>query len=532
MSPSRPISTIAPRTGDAENASPNRRHVIGLIGAGLAGLAAGPAFAQNGTPPSLIQATLGEGQRFSPAAVVELARTLSRKPFVPPPNDMPEGLGGLTYEQYIGIRALPSGRIWEGEGRGFVAEPLPRGFVFTNNVTLYTVEDEQVRRIGFDRSRFEFGKLPVPANGDLGFSGFRLSTSGGDRPGFDFSIVQGATFFRAVARGQNFGIVSRALTLKPAETRGEEFPIFRAFWLERPMAGSNALIVHGLIDSESTTGAVRMTFRPGDVTIVDVETTLFPRVALEHVGLGGMGATFVFGPNVRRATDDVRPAVYEAAGLQMLNGSGEWLWRPLNNPDTLQSSGFMDMNPRGFGLIQRQRDPAAFQDDDQRFESRPSLWIEPIGEWGPGAVQLLEIPNDSEVNDNILAYWRPKAPMAAASEVNLAYRQFWCWSPPDRPMLATVTTTRQGRGSGGRRRRFIVEFAGEGLGTPIEGLDAVLTSGPGAILNKKIWTYPDRKIVRVAFELDPGGENACELRLLLQAGAKPLSETWLYRWTP
>jgi glucans biosynthesis protein len=514
---------------------PNRRQVVGLIGSGLAALAAGarPAAAQSDKPVAIIQNALGDGQRFSPAAVTNLARTLARRPFVPPPNDVPEPFGAQNYEQYVGIKALPTARIWDGEGRGFVAEPLPRGFVFTTNVSLFTVDDGQVRLIAFDPARYDFGKINLPGNvGDLGFSGFRLSVTQGDKPPFEFAIVQGATFFRALARGQNFGIVARALALKPAEARGEEFPIFRAFWLERPSAGASALVVHGLVDSESVAGVVRMTFRPGDVTIVDVETTLFPRANLEHVGLGGMGASYLFGSNAKRNVDDVRPAVFEANGLQILNGQGEWLWRPLNNPDTLQVSAFLDANPRGFGLLQRMRDPATFQDDNQHFEARPSLWIEPIGEWAEGAVQLIEIPNDSEVNDNILAYWRPKAPMPAGSEVSIAYRQFWCWAPPERPALAAVTSTRQGRGSGGRRRRFVVEFTGENLGGTVPDLDAALTTSPGGVSAKKLWLYPERKIVRVAFELDPGGENACELRLLLQAGAKPLSETWLYRWTP
>jgi glucans biosynthesis protein len=517
------------------NPAATRRQAIGLIGTGLAAFAVGArsAAAQTDKPLAIIQNALGDGQRFSEAAVTDLARTLSRRPFVPQPNDMPEPFGAPNYEQYVGIKALPAARIWDGDNRGFVAEPLPRGFVFTTAVSLFTVEDGQVRRIAFDPAHYDFGKINVPGNvADLGFSGFRLSARQGDRPPFEFAIMQGATFLRALARGQNFGIVTRALTLKPAEARGEEFPIFRAFWLERPAPGATALVVHGLVDSESVTGALRMTFRPGDVTIVDVETTLFPRVNLEHVGLGGMGATYLFGTNAKRNADDVRPAVFEANGLQILNGKGEWLWRPLNNPDTLQISAFLDANPRGFGLLQRVRDPSAFQDDDQRFDQRPSLWIEPIGEWAEGAVQLIEIPNDSEINDNILAYWRPQAPMPAGGEVSFAYRQFWCWTPPERPALASVTSTRQGRGSGGRRRRFVVEFAGENLAATIPDLEAALTTSPGGISAKKVWCYPERKIVRIAFELDPGGESACELRLLLQAGAKPLSETWLYRWTP
>ncbi|WP_375457889.1 glucan biosynthesis protein [uncultured Enterovirga sp.] len=516
-------------------AQPGRREVVASLGAGwvAAALPAGSALAQANTPQALIQNALGEGQRFEPGSVTELARALSKRAFVPPPNDLPEPFAGLNYERYVAIKSLPSGRIWDGENRGFVVEPLARGFVFTTAVTLFTVEDGQVRRIMFDKGRFDFGGLAVPANApDPGFSGFRLDAVGAGGPPFEFALIQGATFFRAAARGQNLGIVARALALKPAETRGEEFPIFRAFWLERPVAGTNALVIHGLVDSESVAGSVRMTFRPGEATIVDVETTLFPRVNLEHVGFGGMGATFLYGPNVRRGIDDLRPAVYDASGLSILNGQGEWLWRPLNNPDTLQISAFLDDNPKGFGLLQRERDFGAFQDDVQHFEARPSLWIEPIGDWSQGAVQLIEIPSDSEINKNILAYWRPKAAMQAGSEVTLAYRQFWSWAPPDRPQLATVTSTRSGRGPGGRRRRFIVEFGGEALGAAIPDLKVALTTAPGLIQNQRTWLYAERKSVRVGFDLDPGGDNACEMRLVLQSGAKPLSETWLYRWTP
>jgi glucans biosynthesis protein len=246
-----------------------------------------------------------------------------------------------------------------------------------------------------------------------------------------------------------------------------------------------------------------------------------------------MGSTYLFGQNDRRNVDDVRPAVHDSSGLQMLNGRGEWLWRPLHNPETLQISAFVDHSPRGFGLVQRERSFEAFQDDEQRYERRPSLWIEPLGDWGQGSVQLLEIPSDAEINDNVLAYWRPKAPVAAGSELAVAYRQYWCWLPPDRPPLATVAATRVGRGSAGRRRRFAIDFAGDALSdNPPPDLKAALTVAPGIIQHLRVWAYPERKSIRVAFELDPGTENACEMRLILETGGRPISETWLYRWTP
>jgi glucans biosynthesis protein len=527
-------SKIVPVLPDNSPKGPSRRDVLATLGVSVAALATSPrAFAQAQAPQAIIQSIAGDGQRFEPGLVVDVARQLSRRPFSPPPSDLPEPFANLSFEQYAAIKALPAGQIW-ADGRGISVEPLHRGFVYTNLVGLFLVEDGTVRRVAYDRTRFDFGKLNVPPNvADLGFSGVRLHSTFGNSHAVDFAVLQGATFFRALARGQNYGVVARALTLKPAEARGEEFPVFRAFWLERPAPGSNTIVVHAAMDSESTSGAVRMTFRPGEMTIVDVETTLFPRVNLEHVGLGGMGSTYLFGPNDRRGTDDARPAVHESSGLQMLNGQGEWLWRPLQNPETLQISAFVDTAPKGFGLIQRDRAYEAFQDDEQRYERRPSLWIEPLGDWGQGSVQLLEIPSDAEINDNILAYWRPRAPMAAGSEVSLAYRQYWCWTPPERPPLATVTSTRVGRGSGGRRRRFFVDFAGEMLGdNPPPDLKPTITVGPGSIHNFRVSSYPERRTMRVAFELDPGNENACEMRLILEAGGKPISETWLYRWTP
>lgn len=520
---------------DKMSKSLNRRQFLEGAATGLASaslIGASSAQAQSNWA-AIVQSIVAEGQRFDPALVVETARTLARRPLVPvTATDLPEGYATLPFDQFSGIRALPSGLIWAGENRGFTVEPLHRGYVFTNPVSLFTVEDDVVRRVAFDRGKFDYGRVaPPPANVDLQFSGMRIAT-GLERP-FEVAIFQGATFFRALARGQNFGSMARALILRPGETRGEEIPFFRAFWIERPSPASGFLVIHALLDSESLTGAVRMTLRPGDVTLIDVEMTLFARQVLDHVGFGCTMGTFLSGPQSRRTFDDLRPAVHEITGVQMLSGAGEWIYRPVSNPATLQVSSFMDGNPRGFGLVQRERDPAAFQDDDQRFELRPSVWMEPLGEWGPGSVQLIEIPSDSDLNDNVIMYWRPRQPLAAGSETVIAYRQAWCWQPPERPALAIATRLRQGRGSQGRRRRFVVDFTGDKLADAgvVASTRANITSQPGAIHNVRIWPYPERKLMRVGFEVDPGTDNLCELRLVLQSGNQPVSETWLNRWT-
>jgi periplasmic glucans biosynthesis protein len=513
----------------------DRRKVLLLGSIGLAGLA-WPARAQaQGYLPQAVSSALGEGQPFNATTVVDMARFLSKKSYQAPGLDLPEPFNALNYEQYIGIRARPSTVLWSGDPVGFSLEPLHRGFAFQAPVALFAVENSQVRQIVYDRGQFDFGRLQPPASlPDLGFSGFRIFGDAQNGVSREVAIFQGASFFRTSARGQNLGIMARGLTLKAGDPKGEEFPAFRAFWIEKPEPGAQHLMIHALLDSESVTGAFRFTLRPGDVTIIDTECTLFARAAVENYGLAGMTTTYFFGPNDRRNVDDPRAGVYESNGLQIHNGNGEWIWRPLSNPETLQISAFVDPAPRGFGLIQRERDYGAFQDDDQMFERRPSLWIEPIGDWSAGMVQLIEIPTESEINDNVVCYWRPGKPLAAGGEAAFAYRQFWGWLAPDKPDLAMVTATRAGQAAASNARRFVVDFTGDKLkdAQTILAMTPAVAASPGAISQIRVWPYPERRTARVAFTLDPGNDTMSELRLVLEANGKPLSETWLYRWTP
>jgi glucans biosynthesis protein len=468
--------------------------------------------------------------------VVERARALSKKPFSAPVNDLREPFSTLTYEQYVlDIKMKPSAAVWAGEHKGFSIEPLHRGWIFTAPVDLWVVEGGEARRIGYDQSQFDYGALKIPEQlPDMGFSGFRvLRVQNGGGPEM-IAQFQGASFFRArVSKDQPLGVTARGLSLRTADPRGEEFPIFRGFWIEKPALGDNTLVIHALLDSPSVVGAYRFTLRPGEATIIDTEMTLFPRVDLDHIGIAGLAGASLFTPLDRRRSDDVRPAAAEMNGLQMLTGKNEWLWRPLSNRNNLQLSSFVDANPKGFGFLTRNRDINAYQDDVAHWEQRPSLWVEPLGEWGEGAIQLVEIPSESEVNQNIVAYWRPKHTLTSGVEANFAYRQFWCWEPPARPPLAYVSDARGGRGGGSKLRRFLVVFTGDILGDPARAatFKAALTTSPGSAKIIGLYANPQAKTCRVVFDVDPGGETFCELRLVLQSGDDPISETWLYRWT-
>lgn len=474
---------------------------------------------------------------FDPGAIVDLARNLAKRPWRAPPAPLPDPFGNLNYDLYTGIKSRPENLIWANENVGFALEPLHRGFIYSAPMAISIIENGVERKLSYAPDLFEFGKLSVPGTvGDIGFSGVRvlLPRDGGLN---ELAIFQGASFFRARAQGQNFGAVARGLSIRTADPRGEETPFFRAMWIEKPTLAGNALIIHALLESESVAGAYRFTLRPGDATIIDTECTIFARANIDHYGIATMAGTYVFSPLDRRR-DDIRPAAHEVHGLQMFNGKDEWLWRPVSNRETLQVSAFVDTNPHGFGFLQRERNPNLYLDDAQRWDMRPSLWIEPIGDWGAGEVTLVEIPSESEVNDNIVAYWRPKQPLLAGGEATFAYRQFWCWQPPNRPALAQATMSRSGRMGGGpqniRRRRFLVEFNGDILGDPQRSpeIQTNINATTGAISSVRTFLDRERKSLRVIFDMDAGSDVLSELRLLLESNGKPISETWLYRWTP
>jgi glucans biosynthesis protein len=472
---------------------------------------------------------------FSRERLLDEARKLQAKPFAPVAADLAEFYTTLSREHYEAISTKPEALIWAGESRGFCVEPLLRGWVYGAPVEMQIVDGGVETKPPFDPAKFDFGEVKLPEKlPEGGFSGFRVLPEAGvgkEREAAAIADFQGASFFHSKAPGQNkWGVAARGLSIRTADPQGEEFPTFRKFWIEKPTPGANSLVIHALLDSPSVVGVYRFTLRASEATIIDTELTLFPRVELDHIGIASLAGTSLFTPLDRRRTDDIRPAACEMNGLQILTGKDEWLWRPLSNRNSLQYSSFVDANPKGFGFIMRSRDIAAYQDDKEHWEQRPSIWIEPLNEWGEGAVQLVEIPSESELNDNIIAYWRPKQRISSAT--SFAYRQFWCWNPPLRPPLATVADARSGRGVAPKHRRFVVVFSGDALGEAGRPTaKASLTPTPGnAVILHDAYDAASRTY-RVVFEVDPGNETYCELRLALKAGDEQISETWLYRWT-
>lgn len=475
-------------------------------------------------------------ERFDGLVVRRIARELASKPYKAPDTRLPDPIAKLDYDQYRNIRFDTKRSLWRGQNLPFEVQFLHRGFLYNDRVDLFEVVDGTATPIAYNQDMFTFGPAaagpPAQPLGNIGFAGFRIHAPINRADYFDeVCVFLGASYFRAVAKGQSYGLSARGLSIKTADPGGEEFPAFRSFWLERPRAGAGVVVIHALLDSESATAAYRFTLRPGDETLVDVESVVFPRVEIAQIGIATMTSMFFFDASARAGIDDFRTAVHDSDGLQLVTGGGEQIWRPLANPRDLQISVFADDHPRGFGLVQRERSAAAYQDFEANYERRPSLWVEPIGDVGEGGVYLVEIPSRDEIHDNVVAFWRPNSKLAAKAEYNFTYRLHWCNEMPQPPELAQIGRT--SAGARGNNRLFVLDISGGKLKSlPADTKPVLNVSGDhGKILNPNVQPNPLTGGWRASFELAPENAKAVELRALLVNGSTPLSETWIYRWT-
>lgn len=469
---------------------------------------------------------------FDPASVRQMAKDLAQKAFRTPDQNVPAALKDIGYDGYRKIRFVPERALWRNEGLPFQLQMFHRGFFYTDRVDLYEVADGKASAIVYAPDLFTFDDVKAPDPGsDLGFAGFRIHARI-NRPDYfdEVGVFLGASYFRAVAKGETYGLSARGLAINTADPKGEEFPAFRAFWIEKPQAHASSIVVHALLDSKSAAAAYRFTIRPGEATIYDVEMTVYPRTDIAESGIAPMTSMFFFGPNDRNGIDDFRPAVHDSDGLAIHNGRGETLWRVLTNPADLQISSFLDTNPRSFGLIQRQRDFAAYQDLESSFQKRPSLRVEPIGDWGTGEIRLIEIPTKEEVHDNVVAFWRPKDPLKGKGEYNYTYRLHWGEGKYAGDLARFVKTM---SGAAGEGRLFVLDIAGDKLkDVKPETMRGVVSANVGKISNVVTQPNPQTGGWRMSFNLEPGNETVVELRASLRAGEEPLSEVWVYRWTP
>jgi glucans biosynthesis protein len=480
-------------------------------------------------------AAVARATPFDSETVAKLARKLAGSAYRPPDTTLTPSLQKIGYDAYRDIRYDPRRAIWRDVPLPFQLQFFHRGFLFKERVDISLVEDGRATPVVYTPQQFTFGAAPVPTDTDVGYAGFRVHAQI-NRPDYfdEVCAFLGASYFRAVAKGQQYGLSARGLALKTGDPGPEEFPVFKAFWVERPQAGAQSIVVHALLDSPSAAASFRFAIKPGYETLMDVQMRLFPRVDLDRAGIAPLTSMYQFDASDRMGIDDYRPAVHDSDGLTMINGSGEQIWRPLRNPAVIQSSGFQDRNPRGFGLMQRKRNFSDFADSEANYQRRPSLWVEPVGDWGAGAVTLIEIPTGDEYHDNIVAFWRPEKPLAAGREHRFDYRLHWCDDHAWNTELARVLMTRVGAAAQPDKRLIVIDMAGGRLNrlSPNARVDADVWTSHGEVSNPVAYFNAGAGDWRISFELKPEPGRDAELQAHAYDAGGRLSETWLYRWTP
>ncbi|WP_318010854.1 glucan biosynthesis protein G [Pseudomonas sp. p1(2021b)] len=370
----------------------------------------------------------GQLWAFNLDDVAAKAKDLAGQKFEAPKSNLPAVFRDMKFADYQKIRFIQEKAEWAKDKTPFKLSFYHQGMHFDTPVKINQVTATSVEEIKYDPSRFEFGDVPHDPKTveNLGYAGFRVLypiNKAGKQD--EIMTLLGASYFRVVGKGHVYGLSARGLAIDTALPSGEEFPRFREFWVEKPKPTDKHLVIYALLDSPRSTGAYKLILRPGSDTLVDVKSKVFLRDHVSRLGVAPLTSMYLFGSNQPSKVLNYRPALHDSEGLSIHAGNGEWLWRPLNNPKHLAVSSFSVENPRGFGLLQRQREFSHYEDLDDNYQKRPSAWIEPRGDWGKGTVDLVEIPTADETNDNIVAFWSPEKLPEPGKPMEFEYRLRW-----------------------------------------------------------------------------------------------------------
>jgi len=469
--------------------------------------------------------------------VIDQAERLAESEHVPTKAVDSAMLRDLDYDAFRDIRWRKEFNLWRSKGLPFQTEFFFAGYNFDKPVTVYQVNRDGAGPLRFSPEFFDFGKNTIPAE-DLakgGYSGLRVHYPLNKPDVLDEVVVfLGSNYFRALGKNQQYGLSARGLGIDTAGKGKEEFPDFTTFWLVEPEPGADSMTMYALLESKSITGAYSFTVWPGEQTQVLVRAVLFPRREIAGLGIAPLTSMFWFGENTSNTFGDFRPEVHDSDGLQILRSNGEWVWRPLSWSKQIQISNFADTNPRGFGLFQRDRDYSHYQDLEANYHVRPSVWVEPVGDWGAGSVHLLQLATNNEYMDNVVAWWQPEQPLQKGSRVDVSYMLRWFSEDAGLPPIGRCFATRIDYQDAPYYRKFLLDFGGGELdGLPADApVTADVWIGEAGMLSEVIvQKNANDNTWRVSFVASTEKLTApIEIRCILKCDGLPLSETWTYTW--
>jgi glucans biosynthesis protein len=503
------------------------------------------ALAALGMPSARAAQTMprfGPPQPFTFDGLRQRAKELAAMPYVADPP-APEAVTKIDFDAAQKIKFRANRALWSHGPAAFPVRFFHLNEYNTLPVRIHKVVGGMARELLFVSDDFAYGDQSLARSlpTDLGYSGFRIMDGHGKET--DWLAFQGASYFRASGEEAQYGASARGIAIDTALPRPEEFPRFTEFWLAEPESGNALITIYALLDGPSVTGAYKFDATKGRGAVMDVTAAVFARNDVERMGLAPLTSMYWYGANDKRLATDWRPQIHDSDGLALWTGSGEHIWRPLINPPSVRTNSFLDKNPKGFGLMQRDRAFESYQDDGAFYNRRPSIWVEPVGDWGEGAVQLVEIPTSDEVHDNVVAYWQPAKPTKKGDRLEFSYRLYWQNDEPKPPAnLGRVVATRTGAGGvPGRplpedatKRKFVIDFTGGPLTAmaPRYDVTAVVTAARGKIDNAYVIKIVGTEKWRALFDLSPDGRDPVDLRCYLRLGDKTLSETWIYQFLP
>lgn len=505
---------------------------------GLASLAAGLSGGAQAAVPRL-----GPPEPFSWEGLVAQARARAARPYAPRPIPAPAILDRLDYVAHRAIRHPAANGLFAERPGASPVTLFHLGTLFRSPVRILALENGIAREALYDPALFTYppGSPAAEMPPGAGFAGFRVHDPLHDpaaTPGVepdDWLAFLGASYFRQAGDLRQYGVSARGIAIDVAASAPEEFPAFVAFWVE-PFAQGRGR-VYALLDGPSVTGAYRFDLRARPAS-TDVACEVFLRRDVERLGFGVCTSMFWYAPTTRWDGHDWRPSVHDSDGLLLRTGRDEWIWRPLVNPPGAFMSIFSDASPRGFGLVQRERALESYLDTTVRYERRPNLWVEPLGDWGRGSVQLLEFGTRSEFEDNIAAFWTPAAPARAGNAYSLAYRLTWSVEDPLPDGLGRVTAARFNLGErlpDGSVQRFLgADFRGAPLASvPPDRLRAEVTASRGTVSDVVIEALDaDRTWLQVHHQLVTTGAAPVDVTTRLIGPNGPVAETLVRQLHP
>ena len=384
---------------------------------------------------------------FSFDVLREKARALAAKPYAPASGKLADYWANLSYDQHRDIRFKMESGLWWDQGP-FSIDFFHPGWTAKKTVTIHEVKDGTETPLEFETALFDYGKNKIPAGTPPppGYAGWRARTHLNSPKYMDeFLVFLGASYFRAIPKGAPYGLSARGLSINSGLPGvAEEFPDFTEFYLERPAKDAKTLTATALLEGESVAGAYKFTVTPGEETVMDVEAELTLRRPVQQLGLAPFSSMFWFGENTHPRPYDFRPEVHDSDGFLMELGSGNLHYRPLEHTkDQFRHCVFTMESPRSWGLVQRDRSFASYQDVEAGYHDRPSVIVEPVSGFANGKLHLIEMPTIDETNDTVILVWEPTPAPEVGKPFRFNYRLKWM-RDPEPSCLITVRATRAG----------------------------------------------------------------------------------------